>query len=131
MTDTLQTAAQYATAQDLSLRQVQRYLADGRLPGAVKLNGTWSIPADSRPTPLESTDVVPTSYGAQGVLEPFAPLESSTGVPPGLWALEDVAEMLGTSVGGVRRLVDAVPSVGTIGPFGRDGALRLWVAPRT
>jgi len=114
----------YAEAAGLSPRQVQRYLAEGRLAGATKVAGSWSIPSDVRPTEATSYDVVPvtpptgTSYD----------VAAGVAIPPGLWPLQECAELLGTTVGGVRRLGDA--GLLNVGPYGRDGALRVFVAPR-
>lgn len=39
----------YAARHQVSERTVKRWLASEALPGAVKVEGTWSIPADAKP----------------------------------------------------------------------------------
>lgn len=49
--DVMLTVDQYATQENKSYRTVMRWLAERRVPGAVKdpTSGEWSIPASSRP----------------------------------------------------------------------------------
>jgi hypothetical protein len=118
------TAKAYASAADLSLRQVQRYLAEQRLPGAAKVAGAWLIPSDARPVEATSYDVVPVSQpgASYDVVATSSPLGA-------LGTLEEAAELLGTSVGGVRRM--AADGLLTVGRYGPRGSLRVYVPPRT
>lgn len=121
MDELMLTVNDYAERADLSPRQVQRYLADGRLPGARKIGGKWLIPATARPS---SYDVVPTSQpAAAGELVSFDfGQERSLGR---LVELDVAAAELGTTVGGVRRLGDA--GLLTVGRFGPRGSLRVYL----
>lgn len=111
------TVAAYADLRNLSVRQVQRYRADGRLPGAQQdARGAWFIPADVVPTPAAG-ELVTTS--------PTSPTSSPLGE---LGTLEDAAAVLGTTTGGVRRM--ARDGLLVVGPYGPRGALRVYVAPR-
>lgn len=112
--------ADFATRAGLSVRQVQRYLADGRLPGATKVGGKWLIPADAQPVEATSYDVVP-AYPRDLVSYDVAPT-SPLGV---LLALEDAAAALGTTVGGVRRM--AADGHLVVGRYGPRGSLRVLV----
>ena len=117
----LLTTTAYAAARGKSLRTVQRYLERGQLAGAQLVEGQWLIPADA--VPATSYDVVPvaapvTSYDV-------APASSPLGA---LGTLEDAAQLLGTSVGGVRRM--ARDGLLVVGRYGPRGALRVYVAPR-
>jgi hypothetical protein len=114
----------YAEAAGLSPRQVQRYLAEGRLAGATKVAGSWSIPSDARPTEAASYDVVPVTPLA-GASYDVAATSSPLGA---LGTLEDAAELLGTTVGGVRRM--AADGLLVVGRYGPRGSLRVYVAPR-
>ena len=94
----LLTTTAYAAALGKSLRTVQRYLERGQLAGAQLVEGQWLIPADAVPT--TSSDVVAVSRRATSY--DVAPATSS---PLGaLGTLEDAAALLGTSVGGARRM---------------------------
>jgi hypothetical protein len=119
---TMQSSTAYAAALGLSLRQVQRYLAEQRLPGATKVAGAWLIPSDARPVEATSYDVVPVSQ--PGASYDVAATSSPLGA---LGTLEDAAELLGTTVGGVRRM--AADGLLTVGRYGPRGALRVYVAP--
>jgi hypothetical protein len=126
MDELMLTVADYAERADLSARQVQRYLADGRLPGARKIGGKWLIPATARPS---SYDVVPTSQpGGAELLAAGAALGVLDSAEPSLGRLvelDDAAAELGTTVGGVRRLGAA--GLLTVGRFGPRGSLRVWI----
>lgn len=115
----LLTTTAYAAALGKSLRTVQRYLERGQLAGAQLVEGQWLIPADAVP----STDVVVVSQRATSY--DVAPASSPLGA---LGTLEDAAELLGTSVGGVRRM--AADGLLVVGRYGPRGALRVYVAPR-
>jgi len=120
MDELMLTVNDYAERADLSARQVQRYLADGRLPGARKIGGKWLIPSTARPS---SYDVVTTSQPVAGEL-----VESFLGGGPSLGRLVELdvaAAELGTTVGGVRRLGDA--GLLTVGRFGPRGSLRVYL----
>jgi hypothetical protein len=116
----LVTVAAYAAAHGKSERQVQRYVRDGRIPGAVMVDGVRLIPADATPTSstLTTSTTSPTSE-----VSPTSTLGS-------LGTLEQAAAILGTSVGGVRRLAADPASPFVVGRFGPRGALRVYVAPR-
>jgi hypothetical protein len=113
--------ADYARIIERSERVVERYLAGGRIPGAIKdERGKWIMPADAQPT---SSDVVPLNPPSGP--SPIGVLDQLAAPGPRLYTLEEYAEKLGTSVGGVRRLGDA--GLITVGPFGFNGALRVFV----
>jgi hypothetical protein len=114
----------YATLTGRSERQVLRYLAADRLPGAVKINGTWSIPSDAMP--VASGDVVVTSPDPEPVSGDVQVM--SRELPPGLWRLEDVARWWDTCVPGIERL--AADGHIIVGPYGWQNALRVWVPAR-
>lgn len=128
MDELMLSSVDYARSRGLSLRQVQRYLADGRLPGALKHGGAWMIPATSAPT---SHDVVavaaPTSYDGAGVVatsyDLSPPVPGRLGVD--LLTLEEVADGLRTSVGAVRRM--AADGLLEVRPYGPRGAHRVLV----
>jgi hypothetical protein len=118
------TVKAYAATANLSPRQVQRYLAEQRLPGAAKVSGAWLIPSDARPVEATSYDVVPATSPA-GPSYDVAATSSPLGA---LGTLEDAAQLLGTTVGGVRRM--AADGLLVVGRYGPRGALRVYVAPR-
>jgi hypothetical protein len=123
MEELMLTVNDYAERAALSPRQVQRYLADGRLPGARKIRGKWLVPATSRPS---SYDVVATSSESAELLP--AVFEAEPARPRlgfELLTLDEAAAELGTTTGGVRRLA----AVGRlrIGRFGPCGSLRVLV----
>jgi hypothetical protein len=117
----------YAAHIGKSLRTVQRYVEPGAgtvVPGAEMIDGQWWFPSDARPVKATSYDVV-------SVPPPVATsydVAAGVAIPPGLWPLKDCAELLNTTVGGIRRLGRA--GLLAVGPFGPDGALRVYVAPR-
>ena len=121
---TLIPVAQWAAARGLSPRQGQVYRSAGRLPGAVETPKGWLVPADVEPLPAMSRDVVPVAPPATS--PDVAP--TSRALPEGLWPLELVADWWDTSVGGVKRMGEAGRL--DVGPYGRNRALRVYVAPR-
>ena len=118
---------QYGELYAIADRTMQRYLAEGRIEGAVKdERGNWSIPSTARVSPAPaSTSVVRQAASDVGPLTPDVRLAYPLGA---LLTLDEAAELLGTNVYGVRRLADAGHLV--LGPFGPYGRLRVFVAPR-
>lgn len=142
-TTTMITAAAYADARKLSMRQVLRYLSERRLPGASKINGSWSIPADADPVPAGYTwDDAGNVYAVSGALIPTTTPDMSpdmtrdlvvaTPAPPAplgaQFTIEDAAAMLHTDRAGVRRM--ARDGLLIIGPYGPHQSLRVYMAPR-
>ena len=122
--NTLVTTKAWAEARGLTPRQAQVYRAQGRLPGAVERPGKgWLVPSDAEPLPAMSRDVAPAIVPAHS--HDVAATSSLLGV---LGTLEDAAQLLGTTVGGVRRM--AADGLLTVGRYGPRGALRVYVAPR-
>lgn len=125
------TVKAYAHASGLSLRQVQRYLAENRLPGAVKASDGWRIPSGTVPLPHASVatsgDVAPTSRPNLTAVDVATP---SYDVSPlgALGTLQEAADVLGTTTGGVRRM--AADGLLVVGRYGPRGSLRVYVAPR-
>lgn len=122
---TLVTIAAYAAAHGKSVRQVQRYVREGRLPGVVELDGVTHIPVDVLPP--RRADVVATSPTS-----PAVPVAPAPGISPlgALGTLEDAARLLGTDVGGVRAMArDGLLTIGRYGP-GPGKPYRVYVAPR-
>jgi hypothetical protein len=131
---TLVPLSAWATAQNLSVRQAQVYRKAGRLPGAVETAKGWLVPFDTTPLP-------PTSHGVAPRAHPATSHDVAPGAHPAishdvaatsralgmLGTLEDAAHVLGTTVGGVRRMAaDGLLVVGRYGPY---GALRVYVPP--
>lgn len=107
---------QYIAASGLSERTVRRCLADGRLPGAVQdPRGQWSIPAGILPLPAGTGTVVALTDATPAPMVHGGPRT----LAPGLWDLDDAAQQLGISVGGLRRLAELRPGY-LIGPWGRN-----------
>ena len=125
--EVLLTRPEYGERYGYGERTMQRYLAEGRLPGAVKNEkGAWLIPADAQVSePSGSQDVVRQASTGVAPPTPGVRLAAPLGL---LLPLEDVAAALGTSVGGVRRLADAGHLI--VGRFGPRGALRVFLPPR-
>lgn len=119
----------FASHVGISVRQVKRYLAEDRLPGAAKVDGRWLIPTDARPVTVTSRDVTPVTRRDVSrdvtAMSWDVPVTSPLGT---LYPLKDAAELLGTTVGGVRRLGRAGHLV--VGPYGSDGGLRVFVPAR-
>jgi hypothetical protein len=121
------TTSAYAELIGKSLRTVQRYVEPGShtvVPGAQMIDGQWWFPSDARPVKAASYDVVPVASPDRTSYD----VAAGVAIPPGLWPLQQCAELLDTTVGGIRRLGDA--GLLNVGPYGRDGALRVYVAPR-
>lgn len=127
---TMLTKAQYAEQIGASKRTVERWIEVGVLAVDV-VDGTTMVPAGT-PRPSKEALAAATSRDV-AVVAPttaeVAPVAAPAFAPLGLLVpLEDYARVLGTSVGGVRRLGrDGRLDVGRYGP---RGALRVWVSPR-
>lgn len=115
---------EWATMQHVDVRTVTRWLAAGEVPGAAKLGTQWSIPAGAQrieriqPAPPPATE-----------LDTIGHVPDMSGTMPALnrmLTLEEAADQLGTTIGGVRRLGDAGHL--TIGRFGPNGSLRVFLA---
>lgn len=119
---TLVTIRAWADARDLSVRQAQVYRKADRLPGAVETPKGWLVPFDVEPLPATSRDVVPVAASA------YSHDVATTSPLGALGTLEDAAQLLGTTVGGVRRM--AADGLLMVGRYGPRGALRVYVAPR-
>ena len=113
----------WAEARGISVRQAQVYRNADRLPGAVETPKGWLVPFDVEPVAATSRDVVPVAAPAQS--HDVAP---GVAIPPGLWPLAWCAELLSTSVGGIRRM--GRDGLLAVGPYGTNRALRVYVAPR-
>lgn len=111
-----------------SERTVRRCLADGRLPDAAKDGrGNWWIPADAQPLPAGSGASVVVHRPRQQVAHATAPAAVVPRVlAPGLWELDDAAQVLGTNVGGLTRLAKVHPQY-LVGPWGRRLRPMLYV----
>jgi hypothetical protein len=111
----------------ISDRTLKRWLADG-IPGAMKLDGAWLIPADYErpdqpargPVPTPSTAV---ERSSSGMLQQRPPISQLVDTLPGFVPLEIAAEALGISVHAIRRHRDEFG----LQPLGEHGAL---VMPR-
>jgi hypothetical protein len=107
-----------------SERQVRRWLAAGQIPGAALVGGVWWIPADApRPLPMRPDR-------SPGTIVRPAPATAVAHTAPlgHLGSLDDAAAVLGTTVGGVRRM--AADGLLTVGRYGPRGALRVYLPPR-
>jgi hypothetical protein len=126
-TDVMLTRTQYGELYGYKDRTMQRYLADGRIPGAVKdERGQWLIPAGAPVSAASaSTSVVRQAAALEGPNPPDVRLAYPLGM---LVPLDEAAAALGTSVGGLRRLAAAGHL--ELGPWGPNGALRVWVPGR-
>lgn len=129
------TLAAYAESVGASFRSAQRWIAAGELPDAWQDDkGRWWVPANarrqrssitgSRGRRTTSHDVVPDPSTA--VERPAVPASSPLGM---LGTLDEAARALGTTTGGVRRL--AADGHLHIGRYGPNGALRVFVPPRS
>ncbi len=99
----------YAARHQVSERTVKRWLASEALPGAVKVEGTWSIPADAKP--LRGAGGGGGTVITQQPLMPSAPAQGHQGVPwgaldqlPALVPLELAARFLGVTPSQVHAL---------------------------
>lgn len=128
----------YADMAGKSVRTVQRWLSDGEVPGAFQdEDGRWAIPANARRQRTTGSLNLAANRAAvrRGQVEPAALVLGDQAAPEpaasplgNLVALEDAAHALGTTVGGVRRLADAGHL--QVGPFGPNGALRVFLPPQ-
>jgi len=133
----------YAEHTGKGRRTITRMISEGRLPEARQdpTDGVWYIPADAKPLPakgiaererarernLEAGNVVMLGTPPTLPVVREAAVETVPTRPGGvlpLATLEEVAEALGTTVGGVRRL--GKDGHLNVGPYGPRGALRVY-----
>lgn len=126
---------EFAAERGVNYRTVKGWLADGKVVGAVKgADGSWSIPSDAplrigsgsgveRAAARAVVEAVDRS-AAPAVIEPSLRLNAVLG---GLVPLEDVARVLGTTTGGIKRLGAAGHLA--VGKFGPRGSWRVFVPP--
>lgn len=92
---------------DFKERTVRRYLAEGRIPSAVRdTTGRWYLPAGR-------ANVVPRE------LVLVAPPAQSDALARPWWALDDLSALLGLSVHNLRQMAAAGQLATTKGPHGR------------
>lgn len=123
-----QSTKEFAESQGVDVRTVKRWLEKDKIVGAEQdERGRWRIPADAAIR-------IGTGTGTRGVDALVSPIAAPPAVPTSvsgplgtLGTLEQAAAVLGTSVGGIRRMADAGLLI--VGPFGRNGALRVFVPP--
>lgn len=76
MNETMLTVAQWATARGASERSVMRWLADGEIPGAEKVDGRWNLPANAhrirREDKLSPTDKARQEGAQQAIVQTFS-----------------------------------------------------------
>lgn len=141
----LLTVSEYAARHNLGHRTVQRYISGGQLPTASKDHkGKWRIPADAMPTEPPAAHPAPAPPGAVPAVTSAAPLRTTShdvrqtyaaptrdreqpAVLGMLGTLEEAAQALGTTVGGVRRLASDGHLI--VGRYGPHGSLRVFVPP--
>ncbi|MCL1871928.1 MAG: hypothetical protein FWF90_16150 [Promicromonosporaceae bacterium] len=128
-------AQAWADAHGTSKRSVLRWLQAGELPDAVKIEGTWQIPADAqRVTALDikpAHEVVAlnqakrSGQGQAVALPEPAPAAPGSDFPFQLFSLDDAARHLRTTTAVVKRL----GRLGKldVGPYGEHGALAVWI----
>lgn len=136
---TMQTISEYAKAQKVATRTVERWLAAGRLPEAVKVNDAWLIPSEATPNgqqlraeraeraaaaPASNLPAVQTPAALAG-LPPGASLADALASLPAFLPLEVAALLLGIPETSVRRHAEDLGAV----PYGPRG--RLVVPART
>ena len=151
---TLLTKAQWAELHGVSTKTVDRWLAAGQIPGAVRQAGRWFFPegtprpqgeashgGTSQDVPGRPTGVAagpPSSPGgspiASAALTVRPSTAASTAAPVAVGGtLEEFAAMAGCSPSGVRRLfadVAAAPGLPFyVGRYGPRGALRAVAFP--
>lgn len=136
--------AEYAQKMRKSERTIWRWLEAGRLPGAWQEEGgkgRWWLPLDPPTDAPAAVAVRKPSTAPQGVPDVSrdmtvvtGPSGPSTGPLGMMGPLEDAAAALGTTVGGLRRLyADMAAQPGLpmyVGPYGRNGALRVYAPPK-
>jgi hypothetical protein len=128
--DEWMTTAEFARHHEVDIRTVKRWLQAGRIPRANQdERGRWSIPANAAVniagTGGQGGDVSPATSTTQAVA---AALPAGAISPVGaLVPLEIVAEILDTSVGGVKRLGEAGHLI--VGKFGRRSSWRVYIPP--
>jgi hypothetical protein len=113
--DVMLTREQWGELHGYKGRTMQRYLAEGRIPGAVKdERGNWSIPSTAQLTAASSTSVVRQAYSSEVAATPDVRPAYGQLVP-----IADFADAVGTSVYQVRRMIaDGLLSGGNYGPHG-------------
>lgn len=124
LVDSMLGVKQYAEHVGAGERTVRTWLADGRLPGARKLNGVWMIPADERPTdaaPAAELVAMPHMPQVASVELAGGPgrLELELAEAPAFLELDAAARMLGIPVSAIRRQRAYFELV----PFGERGRL--------
>ena len=130
------TVRTFAQLCDVDERTVQRWLRDGRLPGAVKTNRGWVIPSTTvMPPGFGGTPPPPPPSGpasASALVAPVQPaavqggsLSEALATLPAFLPLEVAALLLGIPESGIRRNAEALGAV----PYGQRG--RLVVPART
>lgn len=132
MNETMLTLADYAEqVAGKSHRTVQRWLEKDELPGATQDDdGRWWVPATAKRQRVPSYDVVAASSRTTtyDVAAPVAP-DLGHGGP-----LEEFADAIGFSRGGVRRLyrdMQAHPGLPFyVGRYGSTTALKVYAPPR-
>lgn len=133
--EVLLSLSDWAARHGHGFRSAQRYVTDGRVPGASKdRKGRWQVPADAgvldvdQAMPRAELEVVGGRTSDVRQADARTP-DVRLGAPLGvLLTLEQAAQLLGTSVGGVRRLAD--DGLVSVGRWGERGGLRVFVAPR-
>lgn len=143
---TLLTKAQWADQLGVTTKTVDRWLAAGQLPEAVRQGSRWFFPADTqRPAAGTSHDVPGHGGTSQDVAgrptatatvvapsQALAPAAATPAVAIG-GSLEEFAIMTGCSPTGVRRLFDDVaarPGLPFyVGRYGPHGSLRVIAFP--
>ena len=100
---TMLTRAAYAAHHGKSDRTVQRWLADGLLPGAQRTREGWLIPADVLPMPDPPGAGTVARTGAPVSVAPPATLAGALDVLPAYLTVERAADLLGINPRTVRR----------------------------
>ena len=113
------TAAQYATAIGMSLRNVKRWLEDGELPGAFKdERGWWMIPADAERSAV-ANDVVAISPRTRPTTQAVSHPAGMIDAMPSFLTIEQAAQVLGIS----RHAIATHREYFGVVPFGANGSL--------
>lgn len=108
--DTFVSIDAYAAGQGVSTRTVRRWLDAGRISGAVKVSGAWSIPANARP--VEPIAGVMDTVKPAAPVHPWAPprtaaapvtVASELASIPVMVPVDTAARILGISERAVRR----------------------------
>jgi predicted site-specific integrase-resolvase len=121
--DVMLTREQYGELHGIAGRTMQRYLAEGRIPGAVKdERDRWSIPSTAQLSAPQATSVVRQAYPTGVVATSDVRQAYDRWVP-----VAEYAAGVGTSVYQVRRAIkDGLIKGGNYGP----GGTTIVVVPR-